>query len=233
MRCASDSIRLKRLESGFVLLVALIALAAMSLAGIALMRAMTNDTAISGNLAFRQSTINTGDSVIDDGVQKVTWDLLQPDTSNGNNPTSWMNQGTYYSATMLPTESGTTAPGSSGVGFVKTNGIPIRLLPENTPVCTASGAGTYSYAIFDADTGNCASVFIDRLCTSAGAATTSSCILLSSLVSNNDQYAQGHGGDSGEITLPNNKVAVRVSVRIDGPRGTTTYLQAIVGQKLI
>jgi len=50
-----------RLQRGVSLIIALISLVAMTLAGLALMRAVDTTNVISGNLAFRQSTLHTTD----------------------------------------------------------------------------------------------------------------------------------------------------------------------------
>lgn len=242
-------------QSGFVLLIALIALVALTLAGLGLMRAITNDSAIAGNLTFRQSTINTGDTGLDWGVYEVVNDLLTADTNNANNPKSWNNQSPYYFANILEQVSAThSCPSSNTATCIGANGIPLRLLSANLAACPkAPGTGytqigtstvywkdgTAARMFYNTSTGNCAQVVIDRLCGTTAtsyvgkAADSSNCILLSALQQNSTQYSQSHGGDAAGIVLQSNKVAVRVSVRVDGPRGTTSYLQALVGQKMM
>lgn len=218
-------------QGGMVLLISLIALVAMTLAGLGLMRAITADTAISGNLAFRINTLDTGNVAIDDAVKKVVYDLVQPDASG--QAVGYNNQGNWYSASMLTPETpGTQCTTNS---CIKASGIPYRLLPDQAPVCTSTNANAAtSYTVYDNTTHNCANVFIERMCVAGTLkASTTNCVMLSALQSNQTQYAQTRGGDSGDIQLQGNKVAVRVSIRVDGPRGTTTYVQAIVGQRIV
>jgi hypothetical protein len=235
-------------QRGFVLLIAMIALVALSLAGLGLMRSLISDSAISGNLVFHQSTINTGDFFIDDAMKRVIGDpnvaatsamsLLGPDASHSNNPKTWNNQGNYYLATMLTQEDPVNPASAASLNFIKTNGIPVRLLPANTPLCTsAASPAPYTYIVYDSNTHNCAHVMIERMCSAAAAgqaASVSNCITVASVGQNTSgKYVQSHNTNTGGTDPGGNKVAVRVSVRVDGPRGTTTYLQAIFGQRII
>jgi Tfp pilus assembly protein PilX len=62
--------RPRRAQEGLVLFIALIVLVAMSLAGVALMRAVDTGTVVAGNMAFKQSAI----MVADRGTQEaVKW----------------------------------------------------------------------------------------------------------------------------------------------------------------
>jgi len=54
--------KLPHREKGLALLVAMIALVAMSLAGIALVRSIDTNTMIAGNLAFRQGATLSADA---------------------------------------------------------------------------------------------------------------------------------------------------------------------------
>jgi Tfp pilus assembly protein PilX len=62
----------RRRQSGVVLFIALIVLVAMTLAGIAIMRSVDTGVAISGNVAFKQSTLSAADRGIDDAFQFLT-----------------------------------------------------------------------------------------------------------------------------------------------------------------
>ena len=62
----------RRNQSGVVLFIALIVLVAMTLAGIAIMRSVDTGVAISGNVAFKQSTLSAADRGIDDAFQFLT-----------------------------------------------------------------------------------------------------------------------------------------------------------------
>jgi Tfp pilus assembly protein PilX len=62
----------RRRQSGVVLFIALIVLVAMTLAGIAIMRSVDTGVTISGNLAFKQSTLAAADRGIDDAFTFIT-----------------------------------------------------------------------------------------------------------------------------------------------------------------
>lgn len=87
---------LRRQQKGMSLFIALIVLVAMTLAGIALVRSMDTTTVISGNLAFRQSTLSATDQGVNAAylwlMSKVgTSSLNSSDTSSG-----------YYSSKLDP-----------------------------------------------------------------------------------------------------------------------------------
>ncbi|WP_148290770.1 pilus assembly PilX family protein [Sulfuricella denitrificans] len=78
------------------LFIALIVLVAMTLAGIALVRSIDTTTVISGNLAFRQSTLNATDQ----GVNAAyLWLMSKVGTSSLNNSDS---SAGYYSSKLDP-----------------------------------------------------------------------------------------------------------------------------------
>lgn len=94
-----------RRERGVVLFIALIVLVAMSLAAIALTRAVDTNTLIAGNLAFKQSALNAGDAAVDDARNwlvfgGVSGGALEQDNAGGKVGyyASWQdsfNVGTY------------------------------------------------------------------------------------------------------------------------------------------
>lgn len=59
----------RRAQEGLVLFIALIVLVAMSLAGVALMRAVDTGTVVAGNMAFKQSAIMVADRGTQNAVQ--------------------------------------------------------------------------------------------------------------------------------------------------------------------
>lgn len=62
----------RRQQSGVVLFIALIVLVAMTLAGISIMRSVDTGVTISGNIAFKQTTLSTADQGIDDAFTFLT-----------------------------------------------------------------------------------------------------------------------------------------------------------------
>lgn len=68
----------RKRQNGVVLFIALIVLVAMSLAGIGMLRSVDTGNLISGNLAFKQSTLNAGDLGVETAFQ---WLLTQAGTT--------------------------------------------------------------------------------------------------------------------------------------------------------
>ncbi len=61
----------RRTQGGVVLFVALIAMVILSLAGVALVRAVDSSTGVAGNLAFRQSSIAPVNLAIEKAVDAI------------------------------------------------------------------------------------------------------------------------------------------------------------------
>lgn len=92
-----------RRQAGAILIIALIVLAAMTLAGIAIMRSVDTSNLIAGNLAFRQSALQASDNGIEQAYQwllanrpslvntnaGVGYYSSQPGVFNVNDPTTW------------------------------------------------------------------------------------------------------------------------------------------------
>ena len=106
----SGCVRLPRRQRGVALLVALIALVALTLAGIAMVRSVDTAVSIAGNLAFTQTATQSSDQ----GVQAAfTWlnanssdtTLQNTDTSSGYyssvNELDWSNINSWSAATVL------------------------------------------------------------------------------------------------------------------------------------
>ena len=81
------------------------------------------------------------------------------------------------------------------------------------------------YATVASDNGNTISYVVERLCPSPGAATAAICIV---------PGATTRGGNVSNQSSDNNvfntspNVAFRLTVRVDGPKGTTAYVQTIL-----
>lgn len=236
----NSSIMGQQRQQGVVLLIALIALVALTLTGLSLVRSITATTAIAGNLTFRQGTLHGSDGAVKAAISKIMGDLSYKATSTSD-PTHYHDAGNYYFSVAGPTEYTTAHPAACGVNELactKRNGIPNRLMMQNTGggrCGNASDATSFNtnYALtnFDAVTGSCTIIVVERLCTVDGAPDTSKCVQLSSAAGQNkDGYDQSHGGDSRESDLlPSaTQTALRVTIRVDGARGTTTYVQSIM-----
>lgn len=242
-----------RHQHGVVLIIALIALVALTLSGIALIRGITNTTTIAGNIAFRQSTSNAGDKAIDLAVKNLMQELNVEKLGTDDKPRVYNNYkndelGSFYFSTLLPNEFTSDHPNacaSTGDELcVNRNGIPNLLLPgkrdnKRTPICKSEADATASqsvtdglHSVYDKDTGNCYSLILERMCSTASAGLASDpsrCSMLPS-VDATDGYVRSHKASSDGLEPDAVAVSFRVTARIDGPRGTTSYIQAMLSQ---
>ena len=186
-------------QRGTVLFIALIVLVAMTLAGIAIMRSVDTATLIAGNLAFKQATIQSADN----GVEQAYQWLLANRTVLANT-----NLGAgYYSS----------RPGSE---------------PDwNDPLTWTSAATVGTDAA-----GNTTSYVIHRLCNCPDTLYNGTCASGSAqqcalTTASNVAPPPGQGdsfavGASGYLEDP--KAYYRITVRTQGPRNTTSYVQSMV-----
>jgi len=186
-------------QRGTVLFIALIVLVAMTLAGIAIMRSVDTATLIAGNLAFKQGTIQAADSGLEQAYQWLLANRVALANTN-------LGAG-YYSA----------RPGAE---------------PDwNDPLTWASAvtAGT------DA-AGNTVSFVIHRLCNCPDTLYNGTCASGSAqqcaLTTASNVAPPPGQGDSFSVGAPgfleDPKVYYRITVRTQGPRNTTSYVQSMV-----
>jgi Tfp pilus assembly protein PilX len=189
-----------RKQRGVVLFIALIVLVAMSLAGIALMRSVDTGTIVAGNLAFRQGAMHVGDI----GIEAArSWLQTQSSASLYNDiPASAYYAGWAQNVVLVGTPSG------SQVAFDWSTAAPV--------VSPAPPAG---YSV---------SYVIHRLCESAGDPASITCVKQTGAAS-----ASG-GGTKGAAAFGQMAIQVptsslyRITVRVVGPRNSTSFVQAVV-----
>jgi len=186
-------------QRGTVLFIALIVLVAMTLAGIAIMRSVDTAMLIAGNLAFKQATIQSSDN----GVEQAYQWLLANRTLLANTNTG----AGYYSS----------RPGAE---------------PDwNDPLTWASAVSLGTDAA-----GNTTSYVIHRLCNCPdtlynGTCATGPAQQCALTTASNVSPPPGQGdsfavGASGYLEDP--KVYYRITVRTQGPRNTTSFVQSMV-----
>lgn len=221
-------------QRGVVLIIALIALAMMTLAAIALVRSVDTGLVISGNLAFKQATLNAAE---DGSEEAIAWlnanATTQHSTSTAANPVMLLEldsptDGYYatYMATCDLTGNDTTGAGSSDN---------VNWIDADNPSGTAPGAncGMTAKAVPTADmpSGYSASYVINRMCVNTGS---------KSLPGTGCAPYQSTGDDLSKSTknavdyrhrgLPAmSSTYYRITVRVLGPRNSVSYTQALVG----
>lgn len=205
-------------ERGLALLVALIVLAALSLAGIALIRSVDTSTLIAGNIAFHQSATIAGDT----GVEAARNYLLEATSGNleSDNPTA---------------------------GYYATSQDVIDLTGNRTPDKTSDDVpwGASGTNCIAADTaGNSVCYVIHRLCNAAGPVDLINCSTENSATSTRGSGGDGHdqtgltkhmtyqGDMDGPVRPPasglTQVVYYRITVRITGPRNNNSFIQAFL-----
>ena len=196
--CLVKPVRLR--QQGVVLLISLIILIAMTLAGIALIRSTDLGNIIAGNLAFKQAATHAGDR----GIEKaLEWLSNNPGLLVSDQPSAG------YSA------NGKDAARSPAAG--KTWKDYWETLPTSR-IWTLSSADA-------GNSGNSVSLVIDRMCDLPGDVNGGANCTTSTVAG----VVGGSGQEGGEKAITGSSaIYYRVTVRIDGPRNTVSFIQSLV-----
>lgn len=185
-------------QQGIVLFIALIAIVVMSLAAIALTRSYTTAGVISGNLAFQQGSRQAGDAGIEMAFDAMPAILAASLESNIPN---------QYFALQQP---------------VDTRGVPSTINWATVPCRNVSDAARPQVSC-DSTGGYLVQYVIDRQCAGALPITDISRNCLIEAPKSEGSRASGHA-----VFTSASKVMYRVTVRVLGPRGTSSLVQAIL-----
>jgi type IV pilus assembly protein PilX len=204
-------------QRGVALFFALIALVAIMLAAVTLIRSVDTSTMISGNLAFQQAATASGDS----GTEKaINWLAFTEANDGGKNV---LNDASHlfnidaptkgYYASLDPTKSLTS---TSGTGF---------------KWITAPGATQDSVGLAADSSSNTVSYIIQRMCSASGVAVQdTNCLFSGAALDNNKQniplpqeICKGPGCPVAGQTPMN-----RITSKVTGPKNTLSYVQAFV-----
>lgn len=201
-------------QSGVVLFIALIALVAMTLAGIALVRSVDTGNMVAGNLAFKQGATLAGDA----GTEAaIAW--LQGVAGSSNSYTDQPAAG-YY------------ATSQDALDMTGSSNDPNRALVD-WDFNSCSGAATTACIrpapAISAGAGNTVTYIIHRLCLSSGDPnnTTNTCANYKSTSSTSPKKGElKYGDDKRFEPLP--KEYYRITSRTAGPRNTISFVEAII-----
>jgi type IV pilus assembly protein PilX len=186
-------------QRGIVLFIALIVLVAMTLAGIATVRSVDTTNQIAGNLAFKQSATMGADAAVE---AARTWVLTQ--TAAGALFTNSTANG-YYS--FAPT---------SGPG-IETDWTSYDWTASSRQLTTADVAG------------NDIRYVIHRMCNQTGDPSALSGITCNTTLSSGASSGIGSSKGAGRVSLIGlTQYYYRITVRVIGPRNTTSYVQAMI-----
>lgn len=192
-----------RRERGVVLMIALIVLVALTLAGLSMVRTVDTSSTIAGNFAFRQAALSATDA----GVE-AAFGVLSGAAANGvaANAPDTLVANKYYPV-MQPTDA---------------NGIPTGVTWASAYSLADVPAGVTAVTV---PTGYDVRFVIERMCTGTYPVIdiAGKCV--------NERVSDASGGSVG-IGRPRftgaTKTNYRVTVRVEGPRGTLSMAQAVV-----
>lgn len=200
-------------QTGVVLFITLIALVAMTLAAIALVRSVDTGNTVAGNLAFKQGASAASDTSVETAIAVLR---LIADKSTSYNDNSGIG---YY------------ATGQSNLDMTGSKNDPNMARVDwdaNTCAGIAQTACIVPSAEITLGNGYKARYIIHRLCSSVGDPGTSSCATY--IPPATAAVGGGHGAlmqGGGKLSAP--PVGYyRITTRVTGPRNTTSFIETTV-----
>ncbi len=198
-----------RQQHGVVMIVALIVLVALILGSLALTKSVFTSNQIAGNLSFQKAATNSADIGVENAV-------------------AWLEQKNG--------KAGTCNPGSTILACDhKTDGY---LAALQNPAAGESWSDFWTNTLVAANAvktlsedaaGNTAAYVIQRMCSSAGDASSTSVSCSTSPNSSGGTCAGGSSCDTQGINLfAVSQVYYRITVRVQGPNNTVSFVQAMV-----
>ncbi len=201
-------------QAGVVLFIALIALVAMTLAAIALVRSVDTGNVVAGNLAFKQGATLASDTAIETAI---TYLSTIADISSSYNDI--VAQG-YYATSQTSLDM-TGSKNDANMARVDWD--------DNDCAGTLQTACIDPSASIDLGNGYTAKYIIHRLCSTVGLPNPNICATYEAPPS-----AGGASGNKGAILQGAGKIAgaksgyYRITTRVSGPRNTTSFIETIV-----
>lgn len=201
-------------QRGVVLLIALIALVAITLAGIALMRSVDTGLVIAGNLAFKQATVQAGDSAIE---QAIEWLATQDQETLKNDVSAAGYYATWREGCDL-TGSKTPADPSDDVQWQTGGAV--------TPNCGMVAVPVGSARLPE---GYGATLVINRMCDGPGAPNDPNVYCSAYQAAGNVSQSTKTGADYSYRALSGaNQQYYRITAQVLGPRNTMSIVQGTV-----
>lgn len=193
-------------EEGLVLIIALIVLVAMTLAAIGMVRSIDTGTLVAGNIAFRESAVATADT----GVEKARQWLISQSTLNtlvSDNPGAG-----YYSTNQLGIDYTANTPGAPSVDWGGSD--------------PSQPTKAFDLGVIDV-TGAHAYYVINRLCKIPGQVNDSkqSCATSLNTGAGSTAKVADYSGYALKGAL---SPFYRITVRVNGPKNTVSYVQAVI-----
>jgi type IV pilus assembly protein PilX len=206
--------RSSRAQRGVVLFIALLVMVALSLAGIALIRSADTATIVAGNLAFKQAAA----AAVDRSIEQAITALFDPEADLTKSApvitdkTTHLVAQNYYACVR----------NAAGTDCLPAND-PIPEIPTALTSKATFAAASLNSGLIPVDVGGNASYYvIERMCANPGPPVGTNCNL----------SAASLGADAGtqhyEGLVRTGDAYYRVTVRVEGPRNTVAYAQAIL-----
>jgi Tfp pilus assembly protein PilX len=193
-------------QRGVVLFLALIALVALSLAAVALIRSVDTSTLIAGNIAFKQSATTSADAGVESAIAWLTG------VQSANSSINVLTNATHpFNIT------------NAANGYYS-NANSIDLFADATWSISTIPAVTDS-------SGNTVSYIIERMCRTADVAIQNADCLFSDAVedSNGQQIALPQDVCDGDgCPVAGQTPQIRITARATGPKNSVSYVQAFV-----
>lgn len=205
-------------QRGVVLFFTLIALVAMSLAAVALIRSVDTGTLIAGNLAFKQAATTSGDAGIEAAVNWLTaTEAAATAARMGTNSTVYNDLTHPFNVTDLAVRPGYHSSADPALDI--------------TADATWDDVNNNNVLVGTDGSGNTVRYIIQRMCRNADALpTTENCLFSGALEDNNGQsiplpqeVCQGVG-----CPVAGQTPQIRITSRATGPKSTISYVQAFV-----
>lgn len=205
-------------QRGVVLFFTLIALLAMSLAAVALIRSVDTSTMIAGNLAFKQAATTSGDAGVESAI---TW---MAGIEAANTALNVLNDPTHpFNITNLAVRP----------GYHSSADPALNLTADATWIIGSNEATTTTNAVSVGTdgSGNTIRYIIQRMCRNANVAIqNANCLFSGAIVDKNGQsiplpqeICEGAG-----CPVAGQTPQIRITTRTTGPKNTVSYVQAFV-----
>jgi type IV pilus assembly protein PilX len=216
----------RRAQSGVALIMVLIMLTAMAIAGVALVRVVDSANVISGNFAFRQSTLNIADLGVEAAVVDLEFNI--PAAAKGAPwPVGCAADCRYFPVRSinLPNLNCGNPPFPQGCGL-DGKGLPVR---GNTTAITdppQQDIGWNGNDVAGAPRGYAIRYVIDRQCNQAFPGVANPPLDACSNDTPLTPVSKKAGG--GGLPAPDGIIFYRVTVQVTGPRNTQSHVQVFL-----
>jgi len=202
-----------RHQRGLVLVLALVVLAAMSLAAIGLMRGVLGSNRVAGNLAYQQAAVQAADVGAETAIAWL--EQMQTEKVAGATASSPVVDANRLYANM------STASGAR-FNYVATRADPAANQTWEGFWQTLVTNNQVNDLPVDA-TGNKVSFVIHRLCANAGQPKNAACETSPVVIKSGEDNGKG---DDDKLD-PLGQVYYRITVRVQGPRNATSFIQVM------